>query len=430
MRFDVSPAFLNGPATNFLKYIASPSLEAIHGGDLLRQVLRCVVEPPLFWTAFLKSFREATLNLEAQESFSWLLLQLCSLPSDANRAFLETARDTSLQNAFSTSSSLQIRTRGQKIKKFLMNLDNPDGSQELSAAGGRHDNDFPDFRHVKVLPTADELLSQEPPFLCPAEAIEAPNLGGRRSGLHLGSQFRLLREDMLSEMREEIQVILGSKKGYHKGLVLSGLTVAGIDCGTPQKRLDWGLQLKINSGIRQLAGIKPKDRKSYLLDHRDILAHQSLACLILDGEIVAFPSIHRDVDKLLQDPPIVTLHLKGEQAITKMLIKLKTSQEIRLVQINTGVFSFEPILKELQRTIILPLEDELLDWNTTASIVEPPSPPVQLIDQIAKNPSQDLQQLLNLPSPIILDPSQAASLLTGLRQRVSLIQGPPGNYIT
>lgn len=56
----------------------------------------------------------------------------------------------------------------------------------------------------------------------------------------------------------------------------------------------------------------------------------------------------------------------------------------------------------------------------------PVSLPSALIDCVERDPRRDLKHLLGTSSSILLDESQSQCLLTGLKQRVSLIQGPPG----
>jgi hypothetical protein len=53
------------------------------------------------------------------------------------------------------------------------------------------------------MPTTDELRSQELPFLRTSEFIEDPESKPSPAHMHLDNQFRLLRKDMLCEMREE-----------------------------------------------------------------------------------------------------------------------------------------------------------------------------------------------------------------------------------
>jgi hypothetical protein len=62
---------------------------------------------------------------------------------------------------------------------------------------------------------ADELASAVPPFLLVAEVVDDPERGDTRPAVHHGNQFRLLRKDMVGEIREEIQTQEGiSQKRY------------------------------------------------------------------------------------------------------------------------------------------------------------------------------------------------------------------------
>ena len=427
MRLDVSAGFFNGPATTLLQYIQDQALKAICGGDFLQRLILHIVEPPIFWNAFVRSYREGCLSSDAQQCFGWLLLELISFPLDQCTYYLEIARETSIQNSLLNSSQFAIRTIGQKIKHVLSAFESLSISDDATGPGGRHDNDFVNFREISISPTADELTSMEPPFLRVADAVEDSSGNDTRLALHLDNQFRLLREDMLGEMREELQIALGKKKGRHRGIVVDGFTLGGIDCGIATKRRPWGLQLQCTSPLSRLGHMNARDRKAHLQENRNIFKHQSLACLILDGEIAAFPTIHRDIDLLGKELPMVTLQFVGESSTLKALVRLKTAREIRLVQIDTAVFSYEPVLKRLQELSQLPLVDELLFWGSESSVHQP-LPPTALIENIEANPDQDLQAVLNTPRSIQLDTSQKDSLLTGLRQRVSLVQGPPGMF--
>lgn len=65
------------------------------------------------------------------------------------------------------------------------------------APGGRHDNDHVGFRSISVCPTADEVNSLDPPAL---PSVQLPGEDGL-----LERHFRLLREDMVSSLRESIK---------------------------------------------------------------------------------------------------------------------------------------------------------------------------------------------------------------------------------
>ncbi|KAL8791514.1 MAG: hypothetical protein Q9213_000131 [Squamulea squamosa] len=428
VRFDVSDAFLNGAAADLLAYLQHPDIESLLGGALLRQVLESITKPPILWNAYLQSYRSGNLLVMAQVSFAWLLLQLLYLPLPDCAPYHQLAQDPKLQDSFLKSGELKLRTIGSKIKHVLSIIETSSTDSPGGCAGGRHDNDFADFREVAILPTADELAAKEPPFLRLAEAIEDPEVTEHRLAMHLDNQFRLYREDMLGELREEIQIALGQKKGRHRGIVINGLVVLGIDCGTEAKRQSWGLRLQCKEDLPILRNIKPKNRKSVIESSHRLLKHQSLTCLILDGEITAFPSIHRDIDLLAATPPVISVRFSGaaNPSIAKTLLKLKKCQVIRLVQIDTAVFAYEPVLQGLQRMKTLPLVNELLFWSPASSVDLPPNAPSRAIHKLVHHPLADLQDLLQSPKPVVLDKSQNESLVASLSQTVSLIQGPPG----
>ena len=428
LRFDISDAFLNGAASDLLTYLQHPDLESLLGGVLLRQVLESITTTPIFWNALVQSYRTGSLQVPTQVGFAWLLLQLMYLPSPACAPYQQLAQDPKLQDSFCKSSDLGLRTFGSKIKHVLSVSETPALGPGGSCAGGRHDNDFADFREVAILPTADELAAKEPPFLRLAETLDDPEAAEHRLAMHLDNQFRLYREDMLGELREEIQIALGQKKGRHRGIVINGLAVLGVDCGTETKRQSWGLRLQCRQDLPQLRDSKPKERRSLIESSPNLLKHQSLTCLILDGEITAFPSIHRDIELLAAMPPVISLKFTdaARASIAKTLLKLKTCQIIKLVQIDTAVFSYEPILRGLQRMKTLPLADELLFWTPESNIGRPPKVPNVVIERLVHHPSDDLQALIQSSKPVVLDRSQNASLIASLKQTVALIQGPPG----
>ena len=428
LRFNASTSFFNGPAVALIEYIQDPGLKLILGGDYVRQITQSMVEPPIFWNVFLQSFRNRLLDLPAQRCFGWLLHELLCQNADKSSSYLAIAQDVSVQSFFLDSSDFDLRTIGQKIKHCISNLDAPNVEAYEEGPGGRHDNDFADFREIAIDPTADEIRCTEPPFLRLAETLDDPAYQENRLSVHLDNQFRLLREDMLKEMRDELQVISGEKKGRHRGITIAGLKLLDVCCGEPKKRLPWGLQLQCISDLPQLAKLKDKDkgRKEHFLANPNLFRHQSQGCLIVDEEIAAFPIIHRDIDQLACKPPIITLHLGGLASTSNSLLKLKTGRNIKFVQIDTATFAYEPILRGLQEIRDLSLAEEILFWIPGSTSIRSPHMPKALIKRLEDDRSQDIQDLLQTPKSIRLDKIQMDSLLDGLKKRVSLIQGPPG----
>ncbi|KAJ7241901.1 P-loop containing nucleoside triphosphate hydrolase protein [Mycena haematopus] len=428
MRFDLSDKFLNGHATDILSYLQDPELESIGGGSFLMQIVKRIVEPPIFWDAFTNAFKSGRLVERGTRSFAWLLLQLSRLPGSDGDPYIELASTASLLTALTGSPDADTRLLGYKIKHIVETCKTAIPGDRDIQPGGRHDNDFADFRKISILPTADEVASQEAPFLRRCDPTQAAPDPASAVSQCLDDQFRLLREDMLYEMRDELQIAFKQKKGHHRGLVVEGFTlVDDVYHGSGDRACTWGMTLKADHDFWFFR--KVQNRKKYLTDNRNLFKHQAHTCLIVDNEVVAFPTIHRDEDRLAENPPMVILQLEGHSSTANALLKLKkrSRPHIKLIQIDTAIFSYQPILAALQKMRSMPLSHELLCWSPT-STVESPSfrLPTRIIEALRSDSSKDLSPLLQTSNPIILDDSQAVSLLAGLTQKVSLIQGPPG----
>ncbi|KAF5346146.1 hypothetical protein D9758_009987 [Tetrapyrgos nigripes] len=435
---DFSPGFLNGPANDLLSFLQKPEIKTINSGQYLTKALQAIMNPPIFWHAFFGAFKAKKLSEPAQRSFAWLMLQLLMLPNDAltkdiSDACLTVAKD--VVQTLITSPILDIRNAGQKIKHTISIASMPSVSvpNDDLRPGGRHDNDFVDFRQIAILPTPDELASTEPPFLRPSSSLDDPSTEGHRESLYVDNLYRLLREDMIYEMREELQIATGKQKGKrHRGFVVEGLYPVGVELGEKDKRSKWGIIFQCKEDLPQLSKLKnnsdPTKRKTFLKENPKILKHQSLTCLLIDDNVMAFPSVRRDEDLLARKPPRIVLEMEGELSVTNLLLRLKSAQRVKLIQIDVAVFSYEPILNTLKLIKTLPLSEELLFWKK-GNVLNSPSYSSSLSSAIRAfeaNPRQDLKQVLQVPKSIVLDHAQAHSLLSGLKQRLAIIQGPPG----
>lgn len=434
---DLSISFLNGPATDLLRYLRAPELISISSGTVLRKILLCIVDPPLFWDEYVRAYEAGLLHGDGCISYAWLLLQLISLDRDIAKPYRELAQKPRMLDSLLDSPQIEIRNIGSKIKHILsVTSGSPSAviSSDDFGPGGRHDNDFPDFHDISILPTADEILCTDPPFLRRSSFLEDPDLEDDRLAAYTDNQFRLLREDMLYEMREETQNALGKKRRPLRNFVVDGLTLLDIYISDDsQRRSKWGITFQCLRDLPQFHKVKPDDRRAYLNDNRKIFRHQSQACLIVDNQVVAFPTVNRVEDLLAQKLPIVVLQLEGDTSITKTLLKLKTAAHIKLVQIDSAIFSFEPILNAIKDIQVFPLSPEILFWKQGKSedITLPPSQGTlsTVVESIRNNPHRDLREVIGASKPVLLDQSQADSLLAGLTQKVSLIQGPPGKYL-
>lgn len=421
---DLGEEFLNGPASDVLEYLLH--VDSV-GGDVLNDVIVGIVEPPIFWNAFHRAFEDGILDQRAQRVFASVLSYLLQMENRDTAAYRELASRPSLLDNFLTSGQQAVREAGYLIKHILSSSDIGDSG----APGGRHDNDFADFRKVAIIPTADELLSQRRPALRPASLFDDPDGKDSRFTDYLDILFRLLREDMMHELKEEIDIVLKKKQGRHRGIVVNHVRLAGVHTGAARQNTHWGLQLRCYPDLFVFKGIKDEDRRKFITDNdrgSKIFRHQSLACLVVQDTILSLGTIHRDEELLAKKPPIVVLQIEGEANISKTLVQLKVAKQIRLVQIDTALFAFEPVLRALQKVQTLPLCHEILFWEAGTSVGSPPITIPQITSQLAQNPSMDLQPLLKTRKSIKLDVSQAQSLIIGLNQKLSLIQGPPGTF--
>lgn len=430
VRFDTSVTFLNDNAVSLLRYLQTPSLKTIGSGSVLVQLLLSMVEPPFFWEALTNSFAGDLLNQDASKAFAWLLLQLVSLPGKSSSPYLTVARSPNILKAILKSPDGETRILGSKIEHALP-LDASELHNDAEAKpGGRHDNDHADHREISIMPTADELLSKDRPFFRTADFIDDPKIVSSRHGIHLDNQFRLLREDMLAEIRDELKILTGAKPGRHRGIIVDGLSVAGVEMGTARNRLPWGVVLKCKDELSQLKNISPSMRKDFLKDNRHILRQGNMACLLIDGEPAAFPTIHRNEEELVKKPAAITLQFADDPTLSYALSKMKTAGDVKLIQLDAATFAFEPFLRRLQEMNDLPLKEELLHWEIDKDIDGPSFQPAKVIKALELRSGKDLKDILRIKKSVILDQSQMNSLCASLLQRVSLVQGPPGDRLT
>ena len=465
LTLDTSITFLNKSAAKLLHAFATPSLAAINGGSYVQNLVECMIQPPAtFWDALLLAFQANQLEPDAQESFAWLVLQLVLLPINKAGPYETLTENPSIINSLTDSPHSGVRSIAAKINHVVKHSGSTPRSELLNGPGGRHDNDHMDFRQISILPTADELKFTGKAFFRPSSWLDDPATENTRLATHLDNQFRLLREDMVAEMREEVQIALGKKNGKHQGFVLEGLVLRDIYCKEPDDTTDdeedaepwnpfyhafidnftikknksgrrwdkqwvpWALTFQCKSDFLRFKNCKDtKAREAHLKNNPRFLRHQSLTCLIADGEVVAFPSIVRNEKLLAEERPILVLRFdNGRQGITNALMRLPKAKHVTLIPIDTAVFAYEPILTALQMKNTLPLQREILFFKGGMTLDPPTYYPEAIVAAIKAAPTQDLKPLLDTPTPIHLDQAQADALVNALSQRVALIQGPPG----
>ncbi|KAF2030476.1 P-loop containing nucleoside triphosphate hydrolase protein [Setomelanomma holmii] len=420
-RFSADATFINGLATSVLLHLSHPSVKQLYGGQFLHRVLEQITQPPTFWNTFVEAHNARILTPVATHAFAWLLLELLHLRSEDAPDVRDVAHRVTNNASLVNSDSLEVRNLGHKIQHLLAST----STDSADGPGGRHDNDFADFRRIKILPTPDEFASSENPFYRRAHDIQSCEVASRGHA-HLDNQFRLLREDLLGELRSDFQIATGQKKGRRR-TVLKNLNLIGIECGTASKRKPCSLKLQCADDIPQLSRFQDAaTRKKHVSEAKNLLKHQSLGCLVSNGSIVAFTSVERNEDLLAQLPAVIVLRVADEGSFSKVLKACKLSRDLTFVQVDTAVFAYEPVLKRLQSMSELPLEEQILNLTPGSGEALSGTQPSSIINLIRESWEGDLQDVIGTSAPVRLDLAQAESLLTGLAKRLSLIQGPPG----
>jgi hypothetical protein len=428
LRFSLTPEFLNNYTSRFIGYLSSPEVKLLCNGLFLEQLMLLILEPRTLWSSLLDAFFTRQLSDDAIHSFCWLTTELLSLPASSAIDIHADAQRILSSGYLLESSSVSLRNLGHKIKYIL---DMKSSAYTLSAsegtAGGRHDNDFADFRLTAILPTTDEMGCTEKPFYRRAEEI-AQLSGNERIAAHMDNQFRLLREDMLSALRDDIQVATGVKNGRRSALHLKGLSLARMSCVSPDLRYlrPCILGVTVKSGLERLKGLSTEKAKEYLKSTPNFVKHRAFGCFIRCKEIVSFATIERNIDDLISTTPVVMLRVAGREAMKKSILFLKLFDDVDFLVVETATFAYEPILRGLQERVEFPLTEELFLYERDDPLRNSTVAPLDVINELSKSHRTDIQSILKTAKPIALDPSQRESLMAGLTQRVSLIQGPPG----
>ncbi|KAI1495866.1 P-loop containing nucleoside triphosphate hydrolase protein [Biscogniauxia marginata] len=422
-----SPRSINASVASFLTFLGDPALKRVCDGELLNQILWVMVDPPVFWNSIVQSVKNRLLENEAMEGFMWLLLQLVILPPTQSATFRETAQSLLQHDSIATESSPTVKGLFQKIK-VLLKPSSAKISPDLInlGPGGRHDNDFVNYHDISILPTRGELESTESPFYLQASTILGAEKETRAID-HLDNQFRLLREDMLAEMREELaNVKSGRKRQSWRNMMIKNLALEELDTEAMQMERPCSMVLKCDHDILNMSNYSVDDRKKELKNTPMFLRHQSFGCIMKDNTVLAFAVLSRNEDKLALLPPRLSLLVvSGPGSLEQVFLALHEGT-VDYLLLSTPIFAYEPILERLQRKTDIELDHDILGLSESPmlSTIRPTATISALENTMAG--LSNLQTVLGTSKPINLDPSQIQALIHGLQYQTSQIQGPPG----
>lgn len=428
LRVDLSPAFIKTQALLFISYLIDDQLKLLANGHILQTALLAIAQPALLWNALLNLVKSDGLDEHDLRTFSWLCLELLPLSKTAEIDVYEDIEAIARGRKFLDAPCPRTRAFGYKIEQSLQLLKSPGSKAEASyAPGGRHDNDHENFREISVYPTTDEFLSVIKPFYRRAKEVFETDMS-ERPAMHLDNIYRLTREDLLGELRNDWQNVHVRKRGGGSALTLQKLAPKYLDLGSPKRRKKCSLAISCMAGLEGLQSMHPNQRKKWLTENKGFLRHQAFGALHQGQEIFGFAFIDRDEDALTQSPPIITLQFTDENAFKKALLAFKTAQNAMFTLVDTPVFAYEPVLERLKDMMFIPLHDKLLDPANAVDDFVPDPAILEFTKSLssAKASAEVKVQKNSSEKKFQLDHTQLQSLVNALTHKTSVIQGPPG----
>lgn len=325
---------------------------------------------------------------------------------------------------------------------------------DMVPPGGRHDNDHRNFRNIRILPTIDELTCTVKPYL-PLASGENRFMDEPVSSL-LDSNFRLLREDAVSTMKQTLSD--DSARGTWTNARIVDLDVGNRGGG-------WLVSFVVQCDSRTEGN--PTWKYSRALRHGAVVALCRNGVPVRMGTIVvreaeepdkwlhspmgpkigvAFESLDFDacieeminnsgINAIVCDTTDDLLHTRRtdpRHAVLLGHLQIYDGQMTTydLIEVSKSFFAYHPILKALQAKESIPLSNELLGSQKSKNVK-----PSYLPDNISlpNDPNfegyecdLEMWSTDDVVQKTTLDKSQADALRHSLSSRVALIQGPPG----
>ncbi|KAF0690676.1 Aste57867_17945 [Aphanomyces stellatus] len=341
--------------------------------------------------------------------------------------------------------------------------------------GPRHDNDAERIEEIQVLPTDDEMRCAETPFL----PLRPPPTAGFDA--HVAFHFRLMREDILAQMRRGLQWWL------HPATDRTVSTAKHVVDGVPRLHVATGVSMsKLHGSIHkgllfQLTVPQPWTGKSKgqlkILWERDArYSIGSLVCLATQVQMRSVKQTAKDdadapfprrapmaCDRLVfatvaaRDPALLVANSATFAISVKLIKPHETIDVVRamnqglnvLLEVRNLFFTgYEPILRALQRREALSprLASCLYGGDQGGGLDEAHKPEYLERDHydcqfLVKKDRQRDRQLGRVPGAtraqladhlranmddIVLDETQIDAFAAAMTQDVCLIQGPPG----
>ncbi|CAK9210253.1 unnamed protein product [Sphagnum troendelagicum] len=453
--------FLNNSVVPVFKYLAHNDLLLGSRQQFLSTLLIHIAKVPFLMDELANAMAKGLLLEEAV--VGRFVLQIISSVGDIGIEVRKLPSVIKLAEILSLSTSPPVQELSKRISIVL----NGTGSStpsfvqvsmqvQVPVRGGRHSNDHEDYRSISVIPTADEITCKQEPYLMKAVELREKMGSETAEAFFLDRHFRLLREDIVGKLREELEEFQSMDNPSSRTAkcqlqrLFPVLKIQGIEVNDwkafvritfdypqsiknkLQQELNQGLKKTSKNNQQKLSNQKERDiKRQFWEGQENLLRRDCLVCFLRDGEVVHFGTIcERNVDELMKSPPTLGVSFHSAAAWRAMLTEWTNNSPLQMLQVSASFFAYEPILKSLQRLSAVQFPEELIHWKPGCSTVQPPAyfKSVQHVWEAihAASPSQDVSPVLGISKPIMLDPIQRDGIAMALTHRIGVIQGPPG----
>jgi len=281
--------------------------------------------------------------------------------------------------------------------------------------GGRHENDFRDFRQISVMPTLAEVTCTERPFLprCEGEAFLQDDPDTQLLDRH----FRLLREDMMEPLRTGLAEGTGQQ-----------LEVVKLDL------FPYEYTIMNHEGVEKTQVVNGPVGLVFLVHKEGVGSQQLLDLLQARGQLTSGNLVL--LQRCLSDGTTENVEigrvirlcqskLPGYTNMAEVSVRFPQPEEVlsevhdsslRLVLSGGSFFAYEPVLTCLQQKLSLHFQQEFL-----LDVTEPLPLERHRIGELQEQLRRQFED-----ARWQVDAAQQAAFQHATSHRVSLVVGPPG----
>ena len=347
----------------------------------------------------------------------------------------------------SQEQTIQGSSQFQQHEKNVVSLE---AAQQIMRPPGvrGHDNDKENFRSISIIPTTSELQCQEGAYL---PYWGSSNNMQNEEAAALDRQFRLMREDLLGTVKEELQTeftISASQRRRLLGdpcIVGFGMQpephvvvrvslpprikkrIQAMDNKTAQEFFDNGPGKRVLQKGTLVLLVHAEDDETNLKKKRKIndISIFAVGTIVERKNPMQIVPVSRAKSNKKKRVLEVGISFTPEsmRAISPLLQKLESkhigvpmieSSNGGLFNASAGLFSLEPILKALVRMDQVPLGNQLVYLN------KPQTPTLGHGGKLFSDLDLSLQKKVNN------DQSQKCAMEQIFKSNTVLVQGPPG----